>query len=282
MKKYTARINLLGNAMDLYDVKSAVEKTMLRSHTPLTLRFGAIGKDDKGDVLLEIATDVNKDFLITLLKNLGSIYPLKFEQLSWGWILSSQVTQTKPGKRILSFNDDPYATIEPQNDPVREYNCVTLFKIKFIASLVIIIFFVFSIVFRFILSSVARSYLNQHDDFTSTIFMLVWIIILSFGIPLFPWRYVSSFRCTPETLAIKYFLRSSWISLPWGQIQGLSVNYNGLTLQTNNREIKIVMGPDWSKETQKTLIKSILTNARLIHIGGGPTGSMYNRSDAFL
>jgi hypothetical protein len=93
MKRYTARIRLLDSQLNTAQIKTAVERELLRA--PITFRLGAIAPAEGDIVLVEIASGEKRADLARRLTGLESKYPMQLESVGWGWPVSGAAIERR-------------------------------------------------------------------------------------------------------------------------------------------------------------------------------------------
>jgi hypothetical protein len=244
--------------------------------------LGAISYAGQGDLLVEIASDAKKDYLMSVLKGIETRLPLMLWQVGWGWLVTP--APFPPDKyKIGYFGKDPFAGSQPQLEATKFYVVKNRSLIKIIASfgvlVLTILLYTLSIFVYFKLPALFERY--------SFLFNAIWLFGFSLeilnGSPVIPWMFPRRIQCDPSGIDIQYWLSSTSRRLEWREILSLTLSSNArYTLHSakNKYTLRFIDNHSLGSGGEAMLIKTIIERASLHLVEANVSNLAYKRFDA--
>ncbi len=277
MNRYTLRARVDGEALQWSLVKKAAEQEFLYAGKPITFRWGRAQQTD-GALAVEIATDVDREALLSLVRPLESRFPVQFDSIGWGWPLTDATLPDPSDALAIDRTGDHYAFAVPQQEPVRVYTYGPRQMLRLI-EWVGFLLFAGSVVWVAIFHVVAFPWIEDHDYIFLFVWALYWFLSHFFQTQLFPLVFVSSIRCDEHGIEIKYWLRAPR-RLSWPEVTELDMSFDQGTLRSRTEALSFTIGEPMGLAEDRVLVKTILARAGLHFVGYmGRKGAVHKRFD---
>ena len=275
MKRYTAQIRLQDSSLGPQQIKAEIERAFLYRRLPSIYRLATVTQTDSNTVQIEIASELERDELSQFLSSLEAKLPIHVQRVGWGWPL------TGTDKQVAGLLNDPYASIEAQQDASGIYTYSRWQLVRYIASIGLDVVLLLLIVVLLVGTPV-REFLDSRNR-TLGLFNLCCIPVylsMMLGVRIIPLPYVNYIHCGLDGMEIKY----GWLTRPqqlkWSEIQELRKDYNNYTIRSSHRSLKFPTGEVVPLKQESRLIKTILERASLFFVGDSGRGLVYKRFDA--
>ncbi len=258
-------------------VKSAIETLLIRATPPVTLRFYGVAQPEEQTILVALASDGKREFIMKTLGNLEDRVPARLERIEWGNQVGGDIPmgpyQTATDRKMAEttagvfpgFNylwGDPYAKVEPQQEESRTYRPTRSENLRSVFAFVFLLSWFLFLAVDLALLSANKSFLP--DSPLVMVVMQIWLLFSLFvGPPYVPWRLISSVTCDAEGISVKYWLGKPR-RLAWSEIHSVHASLIELVLYSDQKPVHFTQR--MSLHQDPILVKTILTNADLVYV----------------
>ena len=156
MKRYTVQVRLRDPSLGPQRIKAEIERAFLYRRLPSIYRLGTITLTDSNTVQIEIASELERDELEQFLSSLETKLAVHVQRVGWGWTLTGNDNQ------VTGLANDPFASIEAQQDTSGTYTNSRRQLVRYIASIGLDVVLLLLVV-AFFVSAPVRKVLNRQD-----------------------------------------------------------------------------------------------------------------------
>jgi hypothetical protein len=275
MKRYTAQVRLHDSSLGPQQIKAGIERAFLYRRLPSVYRLGTVTQTDSNTVQIEIASELERDELEQSLSSLETKLAIQVQRVGWGWSLTST------DKQVTGLVNDPFASVEAQQDASGTFTYSRWQIVRYIASIGLDVFLLL-LVGLLIVGAPVREFLNGQNRTLGLLNLCCIPVYFSMmlGVRIIPLPYVAFIRCSLDGMEIKYGWLTRSQQLKWSEILELKKDYTVYTIRSSRRSLKFPTGEVVPLKQESILIKTILERASLFFVGDSGRSLVYKRSDA--
>lgn len=268
MKRYTLKIRLLDNSVAVDGLRTAIDDHLIRLHPRITYHLGRVISVDPQSVVVEIATDGNKELIVTHLKKIEEAMPVAIDRVAWGWSADE-----KASDHARYLKQDPLSDIKPD-----------IGQVKYEMSKQTLVYrYVFMVAFTIALLTllVTKFYMDRSLalDMTYTLVFVIWLFLLS-EIPLDIRRYVEKIECGQTNLEITSWIRGKSVKMDWQEIWGMEYSYRECKLYSNKKTVRVLLNAGNVLKGKENMLKTIVERSSLNFVETNFVKTVYKRYDA--